>query len=63
MAIGLKYGDDSKEYIEEFEDRIEEIYGSIRCQTMLDNRVKSQTCPKIIEDSISIIEELLERGE
>ena len=63
MALGLKYGDDSKGYIEEFENRIEEKYASIRCKTMLVNKVKSEVCPSIIEDTIFIIEEKLNEKE
>ncbi len=73
MALGIKYGDNSKPYIEKFEKKIEELYGSIRCEKMLgynvsnevdrnntDNKeFKAKICPKIVEDSITIIEESL----
>lgn len=74
MALGLKYGDDSKPYIEKFEKRIEELYGSIRCEEMLgynvsneeDNKIienknlKTTMCPKIVEDVIIEVEKELD---
>ena len=63
MALGLKYGDDSKVYIEDFENRIEQAYGSIRCETMLENKVKSEICPGIIDKVISILEEVIKEKE
>lgn len=73
MALGLKYGDDSKLYIDKFEKRIEELYGSIRCEEMLgynvsdenENKIienknlKTKMCPKIVEDVTIIVEQIL----
>ena len=73
MALGLKYGDDSKKYIDEFQRSIEEKYGSLRCSEMLgydvldkevrerseNKKRKSETCPKIVLDCISMVEEII----
>ena len=73
IALGLKYGDSSKPYIEKFEKRIEELYRSIRCEEMLgynvsnddENKIvenknlKTKLCPKIVADAVSEIEKSL----
>ncbi len=73
MVLGLKYGDDSKKYVNELEEKIEEKYGSIRCNEMLgydvldkeardkteNKKRKSETCPKIVLDVISIVDEMI----
>lgn len=73
IALGLKYGDDSKKYINEFEDKIEEKYGSIRCSEMLgydvldkearenieNKKKKFETCPQIVLDCISILDRMM----
>lgn len=73
MVLGLKYGDGAKPYIDEFESRMEELYGSIRCENMLGfnvshkqgpteevrHELKSSICPEIVKDAVDILEELL----
>ena len=73
MVLGMKYGDDAKPYIEDFEDQMEELYGSIRCEKILGvnpsyrhgkeviekNNLQAQICPGIVEDSVLILEGIM----
>lgn len=75
MALGLKYGDDLKSYIEKLENKIEELYGSIRCEKILgydisnvedsndpyNQQFKAKVCPMVVEDVIVIVEKELKK--
>lgn len=76
MALGIKHGENSKAYIDEFEEKIEEKYESIRCNKMLGYDVldkesrekaenknkKAEICPQIVADSILIVDKMMKNS-
>lgn len=58
MALGLKYGDNSKSYIEKFQEEMVSKHKSVRCKIMLENNSlnKAEVCPSIIQSAIDIID-------
>ena len=75
IVLGMKYGDEAKPYIEDFLDRLEELYGSIRCEKILgydisnvedsndpyNQQFKAKVCPMVVEDVIVIVEKELKK--
>lgn len=73
MVLGLRYSDNSKKYIDEFEEKIGNKYGSIRCSKMpgydvldeksrekIENKKKkAKICLQIVEDSILIVDKMM----